>query len=253
MNKNDRLNLLIDEKYPLSAKYSPEFIDENKMGCQCLWLVESLSKVMTLKPGMKVLDMGCGKALTSIFLAKEFGVTVFANDLWISPDENMERVRDAGMESLVFPIRGEAHNLPYAKNFFDAVISINSFQFFGTADTYLSEYMAHLIKPGGEFGIVVWGPDQEFNGKVPTNMEDNWWPDFYYFHSLEWWRWHFEKTKLFDYVTGDDCDGDGVRITQRWAEFMDNKNELHENQIMRWNRLVTKRNSSQADDFRISF
>jgi hypothetical protein len=25
-------------------------IDENKMGCQCLWLVESISKVMNLKP-----------------------------------------------------------------------------------------------------------------------------------------------------------------------------------------------------------
>jgi len=253
MNKNNRLNLLIDERYPLSAKYSPELINENKMGCHCLWLVESLSKIMTLKPGMKVLDMGCGKALTSIFLAKEFGVTVFANDLWISPDENMVRVREAGVESLVFPIRGEAHNLPYAKNFFDAVISINSFQFFGTADNYLSEYMAHLVKPGGEFGIVQWGPDKEFNGKVPESWGEKWWPDFYYFHSLEWWRWHFEKTKLFDYVFGDDLDGDGVRITQRWAEFMDNKNETHKNQIMRWNRLVTKRNSSQADDFRIPF
>lgn len=50
-----------------------------------MWLIEILCEKMDLKPGMRVLDMGCGKGLTSIFLAKEFGVTVFANDLWISP------------------------------------------------------------------------------------------------------------------------------------------------------------------------
>ena len=29
---------------------------------------------MELEPGMRVLDMGCGKAISSIFLAKEFDV-----------------------------------------------------------------------------------------------------------------------------------------------------------------------------------
>ncbi len=78
---------------------------------------------------MRVLDMGCGKALTSIFLAKEFGVMVFANDLWVNPDENWERICEAEVGNLVFPIKGEAHNLPYAKNFFDAIICINFFRF----------------------------------------------------------------------------------------------------------------------------
>ncbi len=36
---------------------------------------------MNLKPGMRVLDMGCGAGFTSIILAKEYGVTVFANVL----------------------------------------------------------------------------------------------------------------------------------------------------------------------------
>lgn len=41
MTHEEKMKLLIDEKYPLSAKYDPEWIYENKMGCQCLWLVES--------------------------------------------------------------------------------------------------------------------------------------------------------------------------------------------------------------------
>lgn len=250
MTHEEKMRLLVNEKYPLAAKYDPEWLYENKMGSQCLWLVESLTRIMTLKPGMRVLDMGCGKALTSIFLAKEFGVTVLANDLWISQDENWERICEAGVENLVFPIKGEAHNLPYAKNFFDAIICINSFQFYGTSDTYLSDYMAHLLRPNGEFGLVVWGPDKEFNKKVSGDMEKSWWPDFYYFHSLDWWQWHFEKTKLFELVRGDDMSGDGIWITKQWAKVMDKYDELHNNEVMRWNRMVMKRNSSQADDYR---
>lgn len=218
MTHAEKMKLLIDERYPLSAKYDPEWIFENKMGCQCLWLAESLSQIMTLKPGMRILDMGCGNALTSIFLAKEFGVTVFANDLWVSPTDNWKRICEAGVQNLVFPIYGEAHALPYADEFFDGVICVNSFQFYGTADNYLSDYIAHLIKPDGEFGLALWGPDKEFTGNVPKELEEKWWPDFYYFHSLDWWKWHFEKTKLFTIEAGDDLNGDGVRVTKQWAK-----------------------------------
>jgi hypothetical protein len=124
-------------------------------------------------------------------------------------------------------------------------------QFYGTADNYLQDYMAHLIRPDGQFGLVVWGPDKEFNGKVPEELEEKWRPDFYYFHSLDWRRWHFEKTKLFFIEAGDDLDGDRVRVTRQWAKIMEKYDETHNNGIMRWNRLVARRNNSQADDFRI--
>jgi cyclopropane fatty-acyl-phospholipid synthase-like methyltransferase len=250
LTHEEKMKLLTDAKYPLAATYSPEWMYENKMGCQCLWLIEALSRLMELKPGMRVLDMGCGKALTSIFLAKEFGVTVFANDLWIDPSENWQRICEAGVQDLVFPIKGEAHSLPYANNFFDAVVCVNSFQFYGTADTYLSDHMAHLLRPGGQFGLALWGPDKEFCGKVPDSFEKDWWPDFYYFHSLDWWRWHFEKTKLFEFVSGDDLDGDGVRVTKQWAKIMEKDDALHHDDTMRWNRVLFRRNDAEADDFR---
>ncbi|WP_181454730.1 SAM-dependent methyltransferase [Paenibacillus dendritiformis] len=64
-------------------------------GSAPLWLLEELCDHMELSPGMKVLDMGCGKGLPSVFLAKEYGVTVFANDLWISATENLRRFESA--------------------------------------------------------------------------------------------------------------------------------------------------------------
>jgi len=81
------------------------------MGPNVLWLTEFLCEKMELKPGMRVLDMGCGKALSSVFLAKEYGVQVWANDLWISASENWQRIKEAGLENQVFPIYAEAESL----------------------------------------------------------------------------------------------------------------------------------------------
>jgi hypothetical protein len=68
-------------EFPRAATYPPTWALENLMGPNVLWLAESLSQVMDLRPGMRVLDMGCGKAISSIFLAKEFDVQVWATDL----------------------------------------------------------------------------------------------------------------------------------------------------------------------------
>lgn len=70
----------------------------NQMGPNALWLLEWLCGDMKLARGMRVLDMVCGKALTSVFLAREHGVQVWANDLWIEPTENWQRIREAGLE-----------------------------------------------------------------------------------------------------------------------------------------------------------
>ena len=177
-------------------------------------------------------------------------MTVFATDLWISAADNFVRIKEAGVENFVYPIHADAHALPYGNDFFDAIVCINSFQFYGTSDTFLADYLAHLLRPGGQFGLALWGPDVEFVGKVPDHLAEGWWPDFYYFHSLDWWKWHFEKTGLFEIEMGDDLDGDGVRVTHQWAKIMDKFDNTHNNDTMRWNRIVARRNSAQADDLR---
>jgi ubiquinone/menaquinone biosynthesis C-methylase UbiE len=101
---------------------------------------------------MRVLDLGCGRALSSIFLRKEFEVEVWAVDLWSSASENLQRIRDADVEHGVYPIHAEARSLPFANDFFDAIISIDSFPYFGTDDLYLS-YLSRFVKPDGQIAI----------------------------------------------------------------------------------------------------
>ena len=50
------------------------------------------------------MDLGCGRALSSIFIATEFNADVWATDLWIAPSDNWERIKQAGVADRVFPI-----------------------------------------------------------------------------------------------------------------------------------------------------
>ena len=124
---------------------------------------------MALEPGMRVLDMGAGRAVSSIFLAAEYGVEVWANDLWISATDNWARIRAAGMEGKVHPIHAEAHDLPYAEGFFDAILSMDSYQYYGTDDLYLRRFSA-FVRPGGRIGIAVPGMHRDFDGPVPEYL-----------------------------------------------------------------------------------
>lgn len=184
------------KKFPKTEQYDENWIHENWMGPNPLWLLEELCQHLELKPGMKVLDMGCGKGITSVFLAKEFGVTVFANDLWISPTENLKRFEEAGVSDRVFPIHAEAHALPYAEGFFDAVISIDSYQYYGADELYFPCTLSKLVKPGGQIGIVVPGLTREFDQGYPQTLKKHWVGEMFSFHSKDWWRHLWEKTGI---------------------------------------------------------
>ena len=216
---NELKALFYNERFPRSNQYDPKWVAENQMGPNVLWLAEWLMEKFELLPGMRVLDMGCGRAISSMFLAREYGVTVFATDLWISAGENWRRVQEANLKNQVFPIHAEAHALPFAEGFFDAIVSFDSYSYYGTDDLYLS-YIIRFLKPGGKIGIVVPGLQSEFSGSPPDHLlkpQSNgkvfWEPDCYTFHSAEWWRRHWEKSGRVSVEIADSME-DGWR---HWA------------------------------------
>jgi len=147
---------------------------------------------------MRVLDLGCGKALSSVFLAKEFDVAVYACDLWIGPDKNWERAQAAGVAERVVPLRAEAHALPFAHGFFDAVVSIDAYQYFGTDQLYLS-YLASFVRPGGQIGVAVPGLTRPLEEAPPHLLEPQanghvfWVNDCWSFQTVEQWRRRWER------------------------------------------------------------
>ena len=163
---------------------------------------------------MRVLDLGCGRAASSIFLRREFGVQVWATDLWFSASENIQRIRDAGVEDGVFPIHADARSLPFAEEFFDAIVCIDSFIYYGTDDLYLN-YLARFVKPGGPVGIAGAGLVREIEGPLPEHLREWWTQDLWCLHSAAWWRRHWERTGIMDIDLADTMP-DGW---QRWLDW----------------------------------
>ncbi len=203
-------------RYPRSGGYDAAWVVENQMGPNALWLLESLLEVVAIGPGMRVLDLGCGRAMTSIFLARETGARVWATDLWIDASDNQARIEAAGVADLVTPIHAEAHTLPFAHGAFDVVISIDAYQYFSTDDLYLG-YLAPFLCPGGRLGMVVPGLRHELDGDPPEPLRPWWQWEFCCFHSPDWWRRHWAKTGLVTVVHADLVE-DGWRDWLRFAE-----------------------------------
>lgn len=89
----------------------------------------------------------------------------------------------------VTAVRAEAHVLPFGKDSFDAIVSIDAFEYFGTADSYLP-YLAGFLRPGGQLGMATPGMTREVRelGAIPEHIKKlfGWEPIAW--HTAEWWR-----------------------------------------------------------------
>jgi SAM-dependent methyltransferase len=175
---------------------------------------------------MRVLDLGCGRAASSILLCREFGVHVWATDLWFSASENLQRIRDAGVEDGVFPVHADARALPFATDFFDAIVSIDSFVYYGTDDLYLN-YLARFVKPKGWVGIAGAGLMREIEGEIPKHLRAWWTPEHWCLRSARWWRRHWERTGIVGIEVADTMPA-GWKRWLDWQRFAapDNKVEI---------------------------
>ena len=216
----------VSARFPRSSAYHPEWILASvSSGANSLRMTEWLTEKLELQPGMRVLDLGCGRAASSIFLHREFGVHVWATDLWFDAAENLQRVKDAGAENDVFPVHADARSLPFEKEFFDAVVSIDSFVYYGTDDTYLN-YLARYVKPGGVIGIAGVGLMQEIEDKVPEHLREWWEPGMWCLHSAQWWKRHWERTGLVAVELAD-------HMPEGWQEWLE------------WQRTICPENATE--------
>ena len=206
---------LIHDRFPRSNRYHPDWIIANGFGGNALWLTEWLAEAMTIEPGMRVLDLGCGKAMSSIFLAREFGATVWAVDLWISASENRRRIIEAGLADKVFPLHCDARSLPFAAGFFDAIVCVDCYSHFGADALYLN-YLANFVKAGGQIGIAGAGLVKELPPEgVPEHLREFWTQDCWGLHSADWWRHHWGRTGIVAVELSDPME-EGWQVWLDW-------------------------------------
>ena len=136
--------------------------------------------------------------------------------------------------------------MPFAPSFFDAIVGIDSFPYFGSDDLYLN-YLAQFVKPGGPIGIAGAGLVREIESEIPEHLREWWTQDLWALHSAAWWRRHWERTGIVQVELAETMP-DGWKVWLDWhrAVAPDNATEIKaieedEGRFMGYVRVVGRR------------
>ena len=209
-------------QYPKSQKYE-RLIKEKIMGPNPVKLTEELMTKVAIPKGSLVMDLGSGTGITSVFLAKEYGLRVIAADLWSNPTDNMRFFELEGLNSSdIMPIHADANNLPFAHEFFDAVVSTDSYNYFGRDSKYLGEKLLPFVKSGGIICICVPGMKKDCHDNLPNELLASWTPEqLDYIHDAKYWRSIIEQTAGVNILSLEEMESN----EDVWADWLDCDNE----------------------------
>lgn len=150
-----------------AEQYRPYMTADVLMGPSSAHVLAELlnSHPLPLAAEDAVLDLGCGKGLTSLILARETCASIVANDLWISEQDNRARFTAWGVGSRIIPTREDANRLHFAKKQFAALVSVDAYHYFGTVPGFFAEKLLPFLSDGATVLIGVPGVRDEFAGR----------------------------------------------------------------------------------------
>lgn len=210
-------------KYIKSAKYATPELQAKIMGPNPVKLEEELLIDHKIPAGAVVCDLGSGSGLTSVFLAKEYGFTVYAADLWSDPEENRAFFDKMGIErSRIIPVKADATALPFEKEFFDAVVTTDSYNYFGRDESYLDEKLLPFVKRGGYIYIAIPGMKKDCHQNLPKELLLSWTPEqLDYMRDVDYWRKTVGKSKDSEIIEVSEMESN----EEVWADWLKQDNE----------------------------
>jgi arsenite methyltransferase len=129
-----------------------------KMENHHLDITEKTLRRMDLRAGERVLDLGCGSGWATRLLARLVGEGPRGFGQVIGLDISDEMVRHAraasrDFENVMF-VQGSAAQIPWEENFFDKVLSVESFYYYPDQDRALAE-LFRVMAPLGRLFILI--------------------------------------------------------------------------------------------------
>lgn len=212
-------------KYEKTKKYNIDLINKKIMGPNPLKLEEELMMNNKIKEGSVVMDLGSGTGITSVFLAKEYNLKVYATDLWSNPEENRKFFNEMGLtDKEIIPVKMDATNLEYEKDFFDAIISTDSYNYFGRDENYLDNKLLPFIKQGGYIFIAVPGMKKDCHDNIPKELLLSWNKEqLDYIHDINYWKNIISKSKdseiisIYEMESNEECWNDWIKCDNEYS------------------------------------
>ena len=129
-----------------------------KMQRHHLDITETAIRQMELRPGERVLDLGCGSGWATRMLARLVSDGPEGFGQVVGLDISDEMIRQARAESKDFEnilyVWGSAEKIPWEENFFDKVLSVESFYYYPDQDRALNE-LFRVMAPRGRMFILI--------------------------------------------------------------------------------------------------
>ena len=129
-----------------------------KMRNHHLDITEKTIRLMDLRPGERVLDLGCGSGWATRLLARLVGDGPQGFGQVVGLDISDEMVRQARADSKDFEnilyVWGSAQQIPWEENFFDKMLSVESFYYYPDQDRALAE-LFRVMAPHGRMFILI--------------------------------------------------------------------------------------------------
>lgn len=210
-------------KYIRSEKYNTPALQKKMMGPNPVKLEEELLLNHRIPEKAVVCDLGSGEGLTSVFLAKEYGFTVYAADLWSDPRENRKFFDAMGLkQEQIIPVKADASDLPFEKDFFDAVVSVDFYNYFGRDERYLDGKLLPFVKSSGFIYIAIPGMKKDCHDHLPQELLLSWTPEqMDYMHDTEYWSRTVGKCKGAKVLSVKEMESN----EEVWADWLKQENE----------------------------
>jgi arsenite methyltransferase len=129
-----------------------------KMGQHHLDITSKTIRRMDLRPGERVLDLGCGSGWATRLLARLVGEGPDGFGQVVGLDVSDEMIREARAASKDFDnilyVWGSSEQIPWEENFFDKVLSVESFYYYADQDRALKE-LFRVMAPRGRLFILI--------------------------------------------------------------------------------------------------
>ncbi len=137
-----------------------------------LWFgrwADSLLKLVSLKPGERVLDVACGTGVTTRIAKRDVGTEGLVTGLDINASM-LAKARELAPDTDITWMQSDIVDTGFAPDVFDAVISQHGYHYFPDQPAALAEFF-RVLAPSGRIALSIWDGHSAYTHSLCSSVE----------------------------------------------------------------------------------